>query len=352
MNGMIKYGDLSTKIRVMKGKMLTRQDYDQMMQKKSVREVALYLKHNTYYKDDLETIDENEVHRGQLEILLYRAVVRDALKIAKHLTGNEKKIYRYVYRRLETDDVKKMLRTLQMGKPVSEVDRSTLFVSRYSKIDFNKSLEAKNVSELVESLKDTNFYKILKPLINDKGDIDIFSAEMALDFYYYQKTSDQVKKLSEGRDRDIFQMMHGLDVDFRNIYFILRAKKHYDLSNELIRRYIIPVRYKLHRTQLNEMIECFNLEELLKVIDRTFYGKIIDFRQEKVEVQFLSYMYKLQERAMRNEPYTIAPVIGYMYLKQIEVMNITNIIEGIRYSVEPDKIEDYLFGIKKWEGGI
>ena len=50
MLGMFKYGDLSTKIRGMKGKMLTSYDYEQMMLKRNVNEVALYLKNNTYYK--------------------------------------------------------------------------------------------------------------------------------------------------------------------------------------------------------------------------------------------------------------------------------------------------------------
>ncbi len=177
MQSLLKYCDLSTKIRVMKGRMLTIDDYNNMMLKRNVKEVALYLKNNTYYKNDLIDLDENDVHRGKLEVLLYRAVVRDALKIAKHLTGNEKKIYRYIYRKLEVEDIKKMLRTLQMGESLTVLDKATLFVSRYSKINFNKSLEAHSISELVDSLSSSNFYGILKPLITKDGEIDNFTAD-------------------------------------------------------------------------------------------------------------------------------------------------------------------------------
>lgn len=346
MLGMLKYGDLSTKIRGMKGKMLTSYDYEQMMLKRNVNEVALYLKNNTYYKEALENITSNGVHRGQLEVLLYRAVVTDALKIAKHLTGNEKKIYRYIYRKLETEDVKKMLRTLQMGQKLSELDRSTLFVSKYSNIDFDISLEATTITALVESISNTGFYRMLRPLINDKGGMDIFTAEMVLDLYYYQKTAKQVKKMSTGKDRELLQELFGLEADFKNIFWIFRAKKYYNLSREMIHRYMIPFHYKVRNEVLNEMIEAVDMESVLKLIDLTFYGKIIDFRLERVELQFLSYMHKIQQRSMRTEPFTIAPIIGYMYLKELEVLNITNIVEGIRYDVEPDKIHEYLAGVK------
>lgn len=345
MLGMFKYGDLSTKIRGMKGKMLSSYDYEQMMLKRNVNEVALYLKNNTYYKDALSNLTNNDVHRGQLEVLLYRAVVTDALKIAKHLTGAEKKIYRYIYRKLETEDVKKMLRTLQMGQKLSELDRSTLFVSRYSKIDFNLSLEATTITALVESLKGTNFYPILRPLINEKGGMDIFTAEMVLDLYYYQKTAKQVKKMATGKDKELLENLFGLEADFKNIFWIFRARKYYNLSKEMIHRYMIPYNYKLNNEVLNEMIEAMDMNGILKLIDQTYYGKIIDFREDKVELQFLSYMHKIQQRSMRTEPFSIAPIIGYMYLKELEVLNITNIVEGIRYGVEPDKIHEYLAGV-------
>jgi len=346
MLGMFKYGDLSTKIRGMKGKMLSSDDYEQMMLKRNVNEVALYLKNNTYYKDALVNITNSTVHRGQLEVLLYRAVVTDALKIAKHLTGNEKKIYRYIYRKLETEDVKKMLRTLQMGRALSELDRSTLFVSRYSIIDFDISLEATTITALVKSLEGTSFHRILSPLINENGGMDIFTAEMVLDLYYYQKTAKQVKKMTTGKDRELLQELFGLEADFKNIFWILRAKNFYNLSKEMVQRYTIPFHYKIHKDVLYEMIEAPDMETAYKLVDQTYYGKIIDFRQEKVELQFLSYMHKVQQRSMRTEPFTIAPIIGYMYLKELEVLNITNIVEGIRYNVEPDKIHEYLAGVK------
>lgn len=340
-----KYGDLSTKIRAMKGKMLSELDYDALMAKANVKEVALHLKNHTYYKDALKNLDENDVHRGRLEVLLYRDVVHDALKIAKHLRGEEKRIYRYIYRRLEIEDVKKMLRYLHMGKSLEEVDRETLFISRYSRIDFNKALSAKTIPELVESLKGTKFYIVLKPLVTREGSMDVFFAEMVLDLYYFQKTTKQVKKMDRGRDKELLEVLFGHEADYTNIYWIYRTKRFYNLNRELVIRYLIPYNYKLNKDILNDMVDARNVEELVGLINKTFYGRIMDMESGQAELQFFKYMYRIQQRNMRIAPFTIAPIIGYMYLKEQEVRNITNIVEGIRYDVEPDIIRQYLAGV-------
>ena len=346
MIGLFKYGDLSTKIRAMKGKMLTHEDYEQMMLKPNVKEVALYLKNNTYYKEALEDLNENDIHRGKLEVMLYRSVVSDALKIAKHLSGIEKRIYRYVYRKLEIEDLKKMLRTLATGKSLETLDRASLFVSHYSRIDFDKSLAAKTVNELIETLEGTNFYGLLKPLVSKSGEIDTFAAEMILDLYYFQKTSKQVKKVKSRKDQLLLKQLLGLEADFKNIFWIYRAKKYYRLNKEMIYRYLIPHTYKLNQKTLTEMIDAPTIDAFVERVEKTYYGHIIDFTHERVELQSMSFIYELQERSMRQNPFSIAPIIGYMYLKETEVLNITNIVEGIRYNIGRDNIKGYLAGVE------
>ncbi len=346
MIGLFKYGDLSTKIRAMTGKMLTTKDYTAMMSKTTVKEVALYLKNNTYYKEALQDLNESDIHRGKLEVMLYRAVVSDALKIAKHLSGTEKKIYRYIYRKLEIEDLKKMLRTLASGKSLETLDRAGLFVSRYSRIDFDRSLAAKNVQELVESLKGTNFYELLRPLITTSGEIDTFVAEMILDLYYFQKTSKQVKKAESRTDQLLLEQLLGVEADMKNIFWIYRAKKYYSFNREMIFRYLIPHTYKLNRKTLTEMIDATSINHFIDYVEETYYGHVIDFSNERLELQTMTFVYELQQRSMRQKPFSIAPVIGYMYLKETEVLNITNIVEGIRYNIGSENIKGYLAGIK------
>lgn len=337
-----RYSHLSTKIRAMKGKMLTKDDYEQMMNKQDVRSVAQFLKHHTYYQEALEDLNENDVHRGRFEILLYRAEISDALKIARYLTGNEKKIYRYVYRKQEIEDIKKMLRTLQVGEKLENIDRKILFISKYSKIDFNKALKAKTMSELIDSIKDTNFYPILKPLLIDDNQIDLFSAEMALGMYYYMKIYDQLKTLVTGKDRELVNIFFGSDADLRNIMWIYRCKKYYSIDKEILYRYLIPYNYKLKKSEVKQMIEARDEEEIINIVRSGYYKHIFHEKSDDWEREFKSYFLAMQLKNMRLYPFSLAPILGYIYAKEMEIHNITTIIEGVRYKVNKEDIKKQL----------
>lgn len=349
MSGLLNYASQSAKIHAMKSRLLTEDDFAQLVNMQNVTDITAYLVNNTVYKEVLGPINLSDVHRGQVEVLLYHSVIADSIRIEKHLGGNNKKVFRFFYRRHEIEDVKKMLRTLQMGKPLSELDQSTLFISKYSRINFTESLAAKSINGLVESLKNTNFYGILKPLVQADNKIDIFAAEMALDLYYYQRTSKQINDMGLGKDKLLLREMFGLDQDFKNIMWVYRARKFYNLSREMMIRYIVPNFYKLKLEDLTLMIDASTDEDFLKIIGKTYYGKVVDFSAPYIEVQFLNFMYQRQRYMMRTNEFTIAPVVGYIYIKELEIQNIVNIIEGIRYKIDSDTIANYLVGVYRRE---
>ncbi|MCT4686685.1 V-type ATPase subunit [Vallitalea sp.] len=338
-----KYSHLSTKIRAMKGKMLTKDDYEQLLLRNSVLEVAIYLKNNTYYNDFLQELNENNVHRGQVETLLYKSIISEALKIGRYLKGNEKSVFRYIYRRQEIEDLKKMLRILQMGGDIHQIDRRLFFINKYSVIDFNKLFAAKDIRTFVNGLKETNFYEILNPLIKDENHIDLFSAEMALDMYYYKKLIAQPELVS-GTDKKIANLIIGLEADLRNIMWVYRGKHYYNISKEILYRYHIPYRYKLRQKDLRLLINSNSVDEIMEILKKTPYNDILSSDEHYWEKEFYEYILNIHDKNISMYPFSIAPIIGYMFAKEVEIMNITTIIEGIRYNVDSNKIKKFLIG--------
>jgi len=343
-SGMFKYSHLSAKIRAMRGKMLTKKDFEDMIVKNNVKDIALFLKNHTYYSDGLQDLDENDVHRGHIEVLLYRAEISDALKIARYIKGDHKKIYRFFYRKQEIEDLKKMLRTLLTGKGLKSIDRKRLFISKYSVIDFNKALETTTIQELIDTIKHTNFYPILKPLIKGENDIDLFAAEMALDMYYYTKLFEGLEKYVSGKDKEAFRFLFGIEADIKNIILIYRGKKYYSTGKEKIYPYLIPAHYKLKKDQIDKMINAKNAEEVIKIVNSTYYGNILSDSVSDWEDNCREYILRTQEKNMRLFPFTIAPIIAYIFEKEMEIHNITTVIEGVRYSLNPEDIKKRLIG--------
>jgi V/A-type H+-transporting ATPase subunit C len=327
----------------MKGKMLTKDDYEQLLLRNSVLEVAIYLKNNTYYNDFLQELNENNVHRGQVETLLYKSIISEALKIGRYLKGNEKSVFRYIYRRQEIEDLKKMLRILQMGGDIHQIDRRLFFINKYSVIDFNKLFAAKDIRTFVNGLKETNFYEILNPLIKDENHIDLFSAEMALDMYYYKKLIAQPELVS-GTDKKIANLIIGLEADLRNIMWVYRGKHYYNISKEILYRYHIPYRYKLRQKDLRLLINSNSVDEIMEILKKTPYNDILSSDEHYWEKEFYEYILNIHDKNISMYPFSIAPIIGYMFAKEVEIMNITTIIEGIRYNVDSNKIKKFLIG--------
>lgn len=344
MRKIFKYSHLSAKISAMKGKMLNEADYQAMMSKHNVSEVATYLKSETYYQNAFQTLNEKDVHRAYLEVLLYRAEISDALKISKYLKGNDKELYRYVYRKQEIEDIKNMLRILHMGKQLKEIDRKSLFISKFSKIDFNEALKSKNIQELVESVKGTNFYEILAPFVLGENHIDLFSAEMALDMYYYTKLVSSIESILSGQDLEVVRTIFGVEADIKNILLIYRGKKYFETYKELPYRYLIPLAYKLKKDEIRKLVEAHDEQEVMDLIAETFYGKVLGSDPKNWEYESLKFMLKIQNRNVKLDRFSLAPVIGYIVLKDMEINNIISIIEGIRYQVSPEEIRKQLIG--------
>ncbi len=63
--------------------------------------------------------------------------------------------------------------------------------------------------------------------------------------------------------------------------------------------------------------------------------------------EFYEYIHDVHDRNISMYPFSIAPIMGFMFAKEVEIMNITTIIEGIRYSLDPNKIKKFLIGYGK-----
>ena len=70
MGGVLSYSGLSTKIRAMQSRLTTMDQFEEILQLSDVTQVAAYLKRMPEYSSRWDALDENTLHRGQIEKLL------------------------------------------------------------------------------------------------------------------------------------------------------------------------------------------------------------------------------------------------------------------------------------------
>ncbi len=337
MSSLIKHAALTTKIRSLIGKMLTDEDYAVLLSKTSVPMVAQQLKTYHEYGRVLETVDENSAHRSDLELCLQADIIGQFKKLY-HFADSDSKPFLDVYlKRFELDLLKQIARSVETGhKSFSTVDP---FIQRHVGFDIEALLAAKDLNELLELLSADHHYTMLYNILKARGEVSIFSFEMTLDLYMYNRVLSNAKKTLKGSDRTFAEKFFGSEADIMNLRWIYRCKANFKLDKELIYSYIIPYYYKVSQKTIQALVNA-SPETCRDMILATPYREI--FAGEDFEREHLRYLKKTSKALMTQFPYSAVNILCYLRLKSIEAGNIVSIIEGIRYHLNADEIKEYL----------
>ena len=88
MGNLLAYSGIVTKVRAMQAKLLTDEDFQNIAAFHTVTEVAAYLKEHPGYRNVLADMDENRLHRGEIEKLLVQSLYSDYTRLYRN--GSEK----------------------------------------------------------------------------------------------------------------------------------------------------------------------------------------------------------------------------------------------------------------------
>ena len=91
MGSVLSYSGLSTKIRAMQSRLVTDEQLEEIVQLPNVPQVTAYLKRTPEYQNIWSGLDENDLHRGQIEKLLEEIHLPEffkALPLCKSGTAN------------------------------------------------------------------------------------------------------------------------------------------------------------------------------------------------------------------------------------------------------------------------
>jgi V/A-type H+/Na+-transporting ATPase subunit C len=338
------YAAVNTKIRVLEKQFLEKEDYLNLLEKRSVGDASQYLKENEYYRKLLEKIHPESVSRRDIEDILRRNMITNIDKLVHYFRDDYKILIRSLYMKYEIEDLKVLARSIFNGKDPKTIEKSLTFLGKYSQVDPEKLFKSKTIRALIFALKGSEFFDFLIPLVDGKRE-NLFRFEMVLDMGYFNIVQSRKLKISS-RDRKLLRKWEGLVADLYNIQWIYRGKKFYNLSPEELLNYTINFGDKLTFKERKEMCYTNNLEELFRVKANSVYGFL--FKNEELstdiymERRINRFMYYSLKELSRKSPLSIIQSIEYVWLLEFEVRDVISIIESIRYDVAPEEARKYL----------
>ncbi|MEE1060491.1 MAG: V-type ATPase subunit [Ruminococcus sp.] len=333
-----------TKARAKFGKRLTDKDYTNLLACNSVTEIMTYLKSYTHYSTILRDVNERDVHRGRLEVLLKQQTFNDFDSLCRYDSSISSGFSGYIVNKTEIEQIIRFLTLLNSDSTEKFIFQFPAFFSKHTLIDIPRLALARNYHEFLAVLKNTEYYHILSKFKPDSlGRLPVSDIENKLLSYILKKFETVVNKKTKGSEKEELTELFSTINDFNNFTRILRLKKYYDLSAEDIRDNLITTFSKLNEKTIEKMCEAESSSEIFSIMESTCEGKII----EKIGYVYASDIsprvkYKLARKNLRFSNHPSVVMISYVFFAEIELMNIITLIEGKRYKLGSKKIQSML----------
>lgn len=352
MRGLLAYSGLTTKVRAMTGQFLTRDQYRAMAALESVPEAVEFLRAFPAYAGVFPDMDSEDLHRGTIERLLAGSLYRDYARLYRFASIKQRRFFKLYFMHFEIDIMKSCLRNAAAHQPVPVgLSRYEEFFRSHSKLNLAAIGTAATTDEFIDSLEGTVYYPLLAR-IRDSGDGGHFDYEMALDLYYFNVTWKAIKKNIPKREQETILQGFGTKLDLLNLQWIYRTKRYYTIPGEEVKKLLIPIRYRLRNSQLEQLIAAESMDEYFSALSETWYGArtrqaALD-EKPNLEILYDVILAHIHKTAAAKNPYSIASLYAYLYFKEDELRKIITVIEGIRYRLDAGEILDI---IEKHETG-
>ena len=346
MGNVMSYSGIVTKVRAMQAKLLTEKDFENIANLKSVPEAIDYLKEKPAYADYVNRMDVSLYHRGNVEKVLYQSLFDDYTRIFRFAGMEQKKFLKIYWKRYEIDLINYCLRIIfnHYDKPF-DLEYKKEFFDKYSQISIDKLITSRNIVELVDNLRGTEYYAPLQKL-RDAEDANLFDYDLALDLYYFSSMWKKNKRLLKGKELELYTRDCGTKIDLLNIQWIYRAKKYYHMLPPDIYSLTIPIHYRISVEEFKMLVEAPTLEEFERQLGTTYYAKkLVGFEGKKLEHIYKECLKRLYLSDRRKNPYSIATVKTYLFLKEEEIYKLTTALECIRYGLSSRETLGYLGGV-------
>ena len=344
MGSVLSYSGLSTKIRAMQSRLVTDEQLEEIVQLPNVPQVTAYLKRTPEYQNIWSGLDENDLHRGQIEKLLKKSIFLNFSRLY-HFANQEQRTFLSLYsKRYEIRVLKEIMTNLFDHRDTDPVDISPYrdFFRHHSKLDIDRLTACTNMDEFIAALKGNDFFIPLSQ-VNVRGNATLFDFGMALDLSYFSQIWNVRKKFFKGNDLKQITKAYGEKFDMLNLQFIQRSKRCFQMEPAAIYALLVPMNYKLRKEEITTLVEAPTPEEFRRIFNGTYYGKKYEQLTVASLEEFYNYILRsILEQEARKDPYSVAVIYSYLYHKEHEVNRLTIALECVRYGVDPEQSLRYI----------
>ena len=200
----------------------------------------------------------------------------------------------------------------------------------------------------MENLKGTEYYEPLVKL-KDTSEATLYDYETVLEQYYFKNAWTRQRKALDKKEKEIYTRDCGMKIDLLNLNWIYRAKKYYHMLPPDIYLMTRPIHYRIKVDEFKALVEAPTVDQFIQLLANTYYENRFHAmqRSEGMEQFYKACIHGMYLSDRRRNPYSLATVNTYLFLKEEEINRLTTALECIRYGLTPRETLGYIGGAKK-----
>ncbi|MGC9444830.1 MAG: V-type ATPase subunit [Candidatus Methanospirareceae archaeon] len=344
--GVSNYANVYARIRARVGEIIADGKIRELIEARPSDFLPLLM--DTAYKEQLTRAGVTTLDARRIEEALKAELVSQYVMVLRSTRGSIRGIFFEILRRLEVKNLKALLRTKATETRTSTGVMTLIFpVEDVFKRHMSTLKEVDSLADLI-SRTESPYHEVLTnayPEYETTGQLLVL--ERALDENISGAIWEQTEELG-GDDREIVKKIVGTELDLTNIMTLLRCNAE-GIPPEKIRSYMLPHAYLVDfgADALNATITAENVGAAIRAMPASPYTDVLTrvlplYETEKTLIPFEDALWRhfaiVVRKTLKGYPINIGTIIGFLYLKELEIQNLCMIAVGKENNLPAEEI--------------
>ncbi len=314
-------------------------EYEELMRRRSVAEVAALLKKHVYFKDSLATLSTTEPHRGQIEELLNMDIFTKYEALVHYDVGKDS-FTSYYLAECEVREIIKALHLLSISVPGGYLAQIPEYLVGKTRFDLFALARATNLPQVEAVLHATPYQKILRGrFLADPYLRDFPALEAAMLKYLYDMIFELIAQSFSGRERQMVRELFLQQAEIYNLQLMVRVKTYFAhiYPGATVQQLLLPYTFHLTKHKLEEMAAAPSIEAFLQLYKQSGavrYG--LPTNTDDMLHLGNQVLFSHARLMLHLTPSPAAALAAFLALARLIRENVINIIEGVRYGLAPE----------------
>lgn len=310
---------------------------------------------DTVYKEQLTAAGVTTLDARRIELCLKADLIEQYLMVIRSTRGAIRDVFEELLRRLEVKNLKALIRVQAAAARTGTTGSVQIYpVEEHFKRRLSHLVNAKSMADLVAQVE-SPYREVLAPVFPEyEATQRLLVLENALDEALLGSIWAKLERLGR-QDEELVRRIVGMEADLVNLLTLLRCKAE-EIPVSTMRSYLLPFAYTLdfRADVLEEVVEAGTVAAAIRALPGSPYKDVLSpvlpvYESERSLLRFEDALwrqfYGTVRKTLKGYPIHIGTIIGFLYLKELEIRDLSTIAVGKENNLPVEEIANLLLGL-------